>query len=433
MAKILVVDDLPANRALVVTLIGHSGHQALEAADGAEALALVRAERPDLVISDILMPTMDGYEFVRQLRTDHQLAATQVIFYSAHYREQEARNLALACGVTQVLVKPCEPQDITSAIEQALSQVPPQPFHPMGHSFQTRHLQLMTDKLTGNVAELEAMNRRLAALTDLNLQLASERDPQVLLANVCRGARELVGAQYAVLCVVRKQSDASIVCTSGIEPALCGLLDLPVVSHGLLGQLRAARRSERLVNESGAPSDIGLPAGYPPLHTGLIAPITSLSFSYGWICLANKQGEDAFTADDEKILAALGAQVGRIYENGSLYIEIQKHAEQLQVEVFEPQRAMDALRASKASLRRAQALAKITHVISGADGAFESWLDTLPDMLGLGADARARRGAVAWGGDAQRAGATAARRRPRGGARPVGGGFPPGPPRGRTW
>lgn len=387
MAKILVVDDLPANRALVVTLIGHSGHQALEAADGAEALALVRAERPDLVISDILMPTMDGYEFVRQLRTDHQLAATQVIFYSAHYREQEARNLALACGVTQVLVKPCEPQDITSAIEQALSQVPPQPFHPMEHSFQTRHLQLMTDKLTGNVAELEAMNRRLAALTDLNLQLASERDPQVLLANVCRGARELVGAQYAVLCVVRKQSDASIVCTSGIEPALSGLLDLPVVSHGLLGQLRAARRSERLVNESGAPSDIGLPAGYPPLHTGLIAPITSLSFSYGWICLANKQGEDAFTADDEKVLAVLGAQVGRIYENGSLYIEIQKHAEQLQVEVFERQRAMDALRASKASLRRAQALAKITHVISGADGAFESWLDTLPDMLGLEADA----------------------------------------------
>lgn len=52
MAKILVVDDLPANRALVVTLIGHGGHQALEAADGAEALALVRTERPDLVISD---------------------------------------------------------------------------------------------------------------------------------------------------------------------------------------------------------------------------------------------------------------------------------------------------------------------------------------------------------------------------------------------
>jgi diguanylate cyclase (GGDEF)-like protein/PAS domain S-box-containing protein len=387
MAKILVVDDLPANRALVVTLIGHSGHQALEAADGEEALAMVRAHRPDLVISDILMPTMDGYEFVRQLRADPELAATQVIFCSAHYLEDEARSLALACGVTQVLVKPCEPQEIAAAIERALAQVPPQPFRPLEHSFQTRHLQLMTDKLTGNVAELEAMNRRMAALTDLNLQLASERDTQVLLGHVCRGARELVGAQYAVLCVVRKQYDAPIACTSGIDPALNGPLDLPVVSHGLLGRLRAERRPQRLARLGGDPREIGLPAGYPPIHAALIAPITSLTFSYGWICLANKEGGAEFSADDEKILAILGAQVGRIYENGSLYLEIQKHAEQLQVEVFERQRAMDALRASKASLRRAQALAKITHVISGADGSFESWHDTLPEMLGLAPDA----------------------------------------------
>ena len=387
MAKILVVDDLPANRALVVTLIGHSGHQALEAADGAEALAVVRTHRPDLVISDILMPTMDGYEFVRQLRADPELAGTQVIFCSAHYLEEEARSLALACGVTQVLVKPCEPHEITAAMEHALAQVPPQPFRPLEHSFQTRHLQLMTDKLTGNIAELEAMNRRLAALTDLNLQLASERDTQVLLGHVCRGARELVGAQYAVLCVVRKQSDTPIACTSGIDPALNGPLDLPAVSHGLLGQLRAARRPQRLTQLSGDSREIGLPAGYPPIHTALIAPITSLTFSYGWICLANKEGSAEFSADDEKILAILGAQVGRIYENGSLYLEIHKHAEQLQVEVFERQRAMDALRANKARLRRAQALAKITHVVSGADGSFESWHDTLPDMLGLAPEA----------------------------------------------
>ena len=107
MAKILMVDDQAENRELVVTLINYRGHQALEAADGAEALALVRAEHPDLVISDILMPTMDGYEFVRQLRADPSIAATEVIFYSAHYREREARNLARDCGVTRVLIKPC--------------------------------------------------------------------------------------------------------------------------------------------------------------------------------------------------------------------------------------------------------------------------------------------------------------------------------------
>ncbi|CAN7437773.1 EAL domain-containing protein [Acidovorax sp. LjRoot194] len=382
MAKILVVDDIPVNRALVVTLVGHSGHQALEASDGAQALAMVRAERPDLVISDILMPTMDGFEFVRQMRADPELAGTQVIFYSAHYREQEARNLAAACGVRQVLAKPCEPQDILAAIEQALTEVAPPAPH-LERSFQTQHLQLMTDKLNGNVAELEAMNRRLAALTDLNLQLASERDPQVLLANVCRGARELVGAQYVVLCVVRKDIHASLVCTSGIEAATTGAPDLPVVSHGLLGQVRAQRRAQRFVQAGGDPRSVGLPAGYPALHTAVIAPITSLSFSYGWLCLVNKLGAAEFSAEDEKILSILGAQVGRIYENGSLYAEVQRHADRLQLEVLERKRVIEELRASEAGLHRAQVLAKITHVISGRDGVFESWPDTCPAMLGV--------------------------------------------------
>ncbi len=319
MAKILVVDDIPANRALVVTLIGHGGHQALQAADGAEALALVRAERPQLVISDILMPTMDGYEFVRQLRADAAIAQTRVIFYSAHYRETEARNLALACGVTQVLVKPCEPQDILDAIDEALTQAPAAIPLVLEHSFQTQHLRLMTDKLTGNVAQLEAMNLRLAALTELNLQLASERDPHVLLNNVCRGARDLVGAQYAVLCVARKSGADPIVFTSGLEAERTAQLDAPVVSHGLLGTVRSERRAVRWTDPAGRPDAIGLPHGYPPLFTALIVPVTSLSHSYGWICLANKLGADGFSSEDEKILAILGAQVGRIYENGSLY------------------------------------------------------------------------------------------------------------------
>ncbi|MFT4241588.1 MAG: EAL domain-containing protein [Acidovorax sp.] len=384
MAKILVVDDLPANRALIATLVGHSGHQALEAADGAEALALVRAERPELVISDILMPTMDGYEFVRQLREDPALAATQVIFCSAHYLEQEARSLARACGVMQVLVKPCEPQDILAAIEQALSGAPQRPARPLEHAFQTRHLRLMADKLTGSATGLEAANRRLAALTDLNLHLASQRDPDVLMVNVCDGARELVGAQYVVLCVVRKDSQTSVSFASGIAAAATRGLGQPVVSHGLLGQVRAERRAQRVArNPGGDPCALGLPAGYPPVHQALVAPITSPSFSYGWLCLVNKQGADAFSAEDERLVSVLGAQVGRIYENGSLYTEVQRHAEQLQQEVLERRRVIEDLRASEAGLHRAQALARVTHVVTGPGGVFESWPEGCPALLGF--------------------------------------------------
>src|SRR5580693_2352349 len=106
MATILIVDDLSANREVLVTLLGHEGHRLLEAADGSQALAAVKAEHPDLVITDVLMPVMDGYELVRQLRLDPATRAVPVVFYTSHYGEREARALALSSGVSWVLTKP---------------------------------------------------------------------------------------------------------------------------------------------------------------------------------------------------------------------------------------------------------------------------------------------------------------------------------------
>ena len=70
MARIAVVDDLDFNRDLVAALLRPAGHDIVEAADGAAALEMVRRERPELIVCDVLMPVMDGYEFVRRLRSD---------------------------------------------------------------------------------------------------------------------------------------------------------------------------------------------------------------------------------------------------------------------------------------------------------------------------------------------------------------------------
>src|SRR6185436_8141211 len=120
MATILVVDDRLSNRQFLTTLLGYCGYQVSEAANGAEALERVRAERPQLVITDILMPTMDGFEFVQRLRSDPELAATPVFFYTATYSEPQARQLAASCGVATVLPKPCEPQKILDAVNKEL-------------------------------------------------------------------------------------------------------------------------------------------------------------------------------------------------------------------------------------------------------------------------------------------------------------------------
>src|SRR5580765_8519705 len=103
MSCILAIDDRPINRQFLVSLLGYGGHTVLEAADGEEGLQIARQSQPDLIITDIKMPRMDGYEFVDLLRQDAKIAATPVIFYTASYHESEARSVAESLGVTDII------------------------------------------------------------------------------------------------------------------------------------------------------------------------------------------------------------------------------------------------------------------------------------------------------------------------------------------
>ena len=165
MATIMIVDDHPVNRELFVTLLGYAGHRLLEAANGVEALKIARAEYPDLVITDILMPVLDGFTFVRHLRTDPRLAEVPVIFQTAHYIEKEIRGLALDCGVHYILIKPVEPQQILKTVGAALKQPVALSGLPRTGEFQKEHLELLANKLYQKVSELETANARLRNLS----------------------------------------------------------------------------------------------------------------------------------------------------------------------------------------------------------------------------------------------------------------------------
>jgi signal transduction histidine kinase/CheY-like chemotaxis protein len=369
MPHILVVDDHAANRELISTLLGYAGHSTSEAADGADALARVRAEQPALVICDILMPTMDGYEFVRQLRADPQIAHTEVVFCTATFMEKEARNLALSCGVSKLLFKPCEPQSILELVEATLGQGTQAP--PLGDAeFDRDHLRLITDKLVAQTDELRHANQRLSALTEINLQLASERDPYVMLDQVCRGARALIGAKFSILAVKQKNGQESVhYCTSGLSAGVAAELGGKNMEEFVLGEVMRERTPRRFLNPGGDPSAVGLPEGYPNLACGLVAPIISLHNAYGWILLIDKLGADSFSDEDERILAIHSAQAGRIYENGSLYLAMKRNAEQLQIEVQERERAARELQIANETLelRVEKRTAELREMIEGLE------------------------------------------------------------------
>ena len=99
MATILIVDDLLGQPEIPGDAPAPSGTPAARGGGWPRGAGRRPRRPPDLVITDVLMPVMDGYEFVRQLRLDPATSAIPVVFYTAHYGEREARALALSSGV----------------------------------------------------------------------------------------------------------------------------------------------------------------------------------------------------------------------------------------------------------------------------------------------------------------------------------------------
>lgn len=191
MSTILIVDARPTERQLFITLLGSFGHTMLEAGDGVEALEIARAELPDLVITDIIMPNMDGFTLARRLRAEPLLVGVPVIFQTAHYLEAEVRKLAAASGIQHILGKPAEPQEILHAVHEALKKPIAPARLPQTGQLQREHLQLLADKLYEKNLELEKTNERLRSLslTDELTGLNNRRGFMILANGLLKFAR----------------------------------------------------------------------------------------------------------------------------------------------------------------------------------------------------------------------------------------------------
>jgi PAS domain S-box-containing protein len=343
MATILVVDDLAANRLVLVTLLRHQGHRLIEAANGSDALTAVRFEHPDLVITDVLMPIMDGYEFVRQLRLDAAASSIPVVFYTAHYGEREARTLALSSGVSYVLTKPAESAEVLTIVSRVLDGDPgagvPSDAAPLTPAFDREHLRLLTDKLSNTSGDLRAANARLRALINIGLELASERDPGRRLQNVCVSARDLFAASYVTLGIVdRGDQKVRHVAICGTDAAVW--IQSGDQITGILKTVVAERRTVRGENPGGDPASLVLPPDHPEVHSYLAVPIASRAHVYGWICLVGNDGR-GFTEDDEQLTMALAGQVGRLYEVDREILERQQADAALREERDRAKRYLD--------------------------------------------------------------------------------------------
>jgi two-component system cell cycle response regulator DivK len=119
--KILIVDDNQDSRELVVKILKNKGYQLIEAIDGEDALEKAIAERPDLILMDISIPKIDGYEVTRRLKSRKEFKYTPIIALTAHAMKGD-REKAMESGCEGYIAKPINIHELPDLIKSYLKE-----------------------------------------------------------------------------------------------------------------------------------------------------------------------------------------------------------------------------------------------------------------------------------------------------------------------
>ena len=204
MARILIVEDSPLQAAMLRRLLQEDGHAVRHARHGVEGLAMAQAERPELVISDVTMPEMDGFEMCRRLRDDAALAGLPIILLTAMNDVRDVLR-GLDAGADNYVTKPYDRELLRDRVRAVLASPPPADLQPpmalhalidgrnmTVHARPQQVLNLLLSTYTNALAQNSQLQSTQDALTALNEQLQQEvaRQSSALLAQERHLAQE---------------------------------------------------------------------------------------------------------------------------------------------------------------------------------------------------------------------------------------------------
>jgi len=192
MAIILIVDDNKENLYMIEVLLRKTGFEIVAADNGKEALEKARVTPPDMIVSDILMPVMDGFTLCREWKSDERLGRIPFVFYTATYTDQKDIDLGLSLGAERFLIKPMDPKALLETLQEVLAES--KIIRPEAHWLYSneemdvlkQYNEVLFHKLQDKVTALETANLTLQRevekrrLIESNLRKSEERLRSVL-------------------------------------------------------------------------------------------------------------------------------------------------------------------------------------------------------------------------------------------------------------
>jgi CheY-like chemotaxis protein len=164
---LLVVEDVPNVLELLEVTLRFKGYPVVTARNGQEAMEKVSAERPSLIITDILMPKMDGYAFAHRLRSDPKTRNIPLIFLSATYLTPEDKQFALSLGAVRFIEKPIDTEDFLLTVAELLTQaMDPLPEPLAEKDFYTGYRERLEHKLRHKNTQIARTERLLGTLPE---------------------------------------------------------------------------------------------------------------------------------------------------------------------------------------------------------------------------------------------------------------------------
>jgi two-component system, cell cycle sensor histidine kinase and response regulator CckA len=303
MTRLLVVDDNEQNRYLLQALLTGHGYEVVLAAEGAEALEKARENPPDVIITDILMPGMDGYALCRQWKRDEKLKQVPLVFYTATYTDPRDEDLALSLGADRFIIKPQEPDVFMKAIEEVVEERQVGRLTPIEPALEEtvyfkEYNEALIRKLEDKLVELESAKaslecevaerreaeeslalhaKRVQALLDLQ-QLSYAQEDQVMdfvldaCLSITESAYSFVGTvdeAESLMTIHRWSKETMAECALPAQP-----IEYPICAAGLWADC-VRERTPVICNDYHAPhpNKKGLPERHVDIHRFAAVPV----------------------------------------------------------------------------------------------------------------------------------------------------------------